>query len=113
VHVSRVQPAHVADSLINAARVGDDAKVNEVLSHYIDGADGTGWTALHHAVAGGHDAVVACLISVKADVRLHLSASSCLPLPLQLTATVSHTGEPIWSVRRKDAAHGGGGGGEQ
>ena len=59
----------MAGPLIDAARAGDGANVTKIISRFIDGADGSGWTALHHAIAGGHTSVVASLLDAKADVN--------------------------------------------
>ena len=61
---------HAAAPLIDAARAGDGTEVTKIIRQFIDGADGSGWTALHQAIARGHHTVVASLIAAKADVRM-------------------------------------------
>ena len=59
-----------SEELIAASKGGDSTRVAALLSEAINGADGNGWTAMHHAIAGGHTEMVDSLIRVKADVRI-------------------------------------------
>ncbi len=58
--------------LMRAAKVGDDLErfVGLLAKDYVDGQDQRGWTALMHACAGSHTAMVQKLLVVGADVNL-------------------------------------------
>lgn len=105
--LAQLQAVLVAGPLIDAARAGDGANVTQIISRFIDGADGSGWTALHHAIAGGHTSVVGCLLAAKADVRLptnecQLSVMCNNPLAVHLECRVASSSVQVNQAGRYD-----------
>jgi hypothetical protein len=87
--------------LIEASRDGDHVTVSRLLSK-LNPADASaaysdGWTALHHAAAGGHLAVINMLLAAEADINATTVKEGWTPLHVASLATITRLQIP-WDL---------------
>ena len=76
-------------TVLEAAALGNEKRVLEWLGFHpaaVHARDEYGWTALHHAVAGGHRNIVKALLDAGADPLAFVSGSAVRALDLALDA---------------------------
>ena len=88
-HLECVQVLLSRKVTTEATRTSDEVftKPSEVWINIADDSEGSGWTALHEAAAGGHKAVVQALLKAGADAQARASDGQT---PAQLAQACGH-----------------------